>query len=363
MTFLFVIYFIMKKIDAKKLYSVLLKASVAIFACLLVAFVPTTIMLTKSAIAEKYKKASSYEGVLELWNIDTFEGGTASKKSFLVSCAIEYQKQNSRTLVMVKNLSPDECLLALSQGQRPAMFSFGHSFGNQIKDFLCCLDANNQIDKTIVDSGYANGELLALGYARSAYVLISEESRLSSKQETLSSQAFVCGKTKQLKNGKKRITYSLTCGLKSINSQRAFEEQFYPFVAGETTIDYQKEKTAYDAYCEFVDGKANILLGTIRDLVRVKNRENLGKLEGVVFEAFGGYTDLVQYVGVCADASSAQKQASKLFAKYLLANESQQKLKNIGLLSANSNNKLYESGVLADIENAAKNYYVSSVFE
>jgi len=353
----------MKKVNFARVRPVLLKMLVGIFVCLLVALVPTAIISGKNVIVEKFGTVGSYQGIIELWNIDTFEGGTASKKSFLTSRAIEFQKLNKGLVVMVKNMTADECLLALDQGQRPDMFSFGHGFGKQVENYLIDIKNVTGVDQTILQSATTKNMLLAVGYARSAYLLASEQTRLADLSQRISSQAFVCGKTKTLKNGKKKITYSLVCGLAANGAQKAFEDNFYPFVAGETTINYDTSKTAYGAYCDFVEEKASILLGTIRDLVRVKNRESQGKLEGVIFEFFGGYTDLVQYAAICKNATAEKQSASKKFINFLTSESSQHKLCDIGLLATCSNLNVYESGVLAEVEKASKNYYVPSMFD
>ena len=353
----------MKRLEFARVRSVLIKLLASIFVCLVAVLVPTAIISGKNVLAEKFRHVASYQGILELWNIDTFEGGTASKKSFLTRRAIEFQKQNKGTLVMVKNMTADECLLALGQGQKPDMFSFGHAFAGKIKECLSLIECESEIDETVLQSATTNNGLLAVGYARSAYLLASEQNRLADLSQKISNQAFVCGKVKQLKNGKKQITYSLVCGLASTNSQRAFEENFYPFVAGETTINYDAQKTSYQAYCDFVEGKANILLGTIRDLVRIKNRESQCKLSDVVFEPFGGYTDLVQYLGICKDILAEKQAACKTFINFLVCRESQSKLAEIGLLSVCETLNLYEEGVLFEVEKNSKNYYVPNMFE
>ena len=73
-----------KTFDSAKIYKICLKFAISILLVLIVAFVPTIIIIMNSPIQEDhFVKKSEYQGVVELWNIDCFEGGTGSKASFL----------------------------------------------------------------------------------------------------------------------------------------------------------------------------------------------------------------------------------------------------------------------------------------
>ena len=50
------------------------------------------------------------------------------------------------------------------------------------------------------------------------------------------------------------------------------------------------------ALTEFLTQKTNILLGTQSELVKLKNREDSGKLDGLIVEAVKGFTDLLQFM-------------------------------------------------------------------
>ena len=53
-----------------------------------------------------YRKAESegaknYKGIINVWQIDSFEGGTGSRKNFLSDVARTFEKKNDGVLVMV----------------------------------------------------------------------------------------------------------------------------------------------------------------------------------------------------------------------------------------------------------------------
>ena len=352
-----------KTIDKKKNSKIFIKIAISVLVCALAMVVPTAIISIKAPIEEKFSPKSDYQGVVEVWNIDTFEGGSASKTSFLSATALSFQNSNKGTYLLIKNMTPSECALALEQGQHPQLFSFGSAFANALKNELAEVSANESVCVQIANSATIDQKTYAIGYAKSAYVLISLQENLADSQSSISSQAFVCGNKKQLRNGKEKITYSLVFGGASTSPSVAFENKFYLLVAGETTFDKTDfSKTSYQAYCDFVEGKSKILLGTIRDVFRVKNRENQGKLSNVVYEPVGECADLVQYFGIDKTATEKQKLVCEKFINFVLSEPIQQKLNEVGLLSARDGLKLYDTGVMSDIERSVVGAQISSIF-
>ena len=72
---------------------------------------------------------------LELWEVDTFEGGTNSRSKFLEKVAIAFEKKNSGVFVVVRNLTLDQLKLMLSQEKLPDMLSFGIGAGELVRAF------------------------------------------------------------------------------------------------------------------------------------------------------------------------------------------------------------------------------------
>ena len=54
-------------------------------------------------IKEKTEEKFSFEGVINVWNVDTFESGSNSKASFLESASMKFSKENKGVLFLVKN--------------------------------------------------------------------------------------------------------------------------------------------------------------------------------------------------------------------------------------------------------------------
>lgn len=351
----------MKKINPKILYKIVFRVLVTVLIITAIALVPTIYFSINSPITNKFSgNVSNYKGILELWNIDSFEGGTGSKKSFLTARSVDFESTHKGLYVMVKNMTEAECLLALEDGQRPTMFSFGVGVGSELIKYLSELvDVDtNLVKNEFLSAGKSNGNY-AVAWCRGTYSLITtpniaEEYSISS----IGQSATVCGKIKQLKYNKTKTIYSLTFGGNSYNSpQMAYSSVYGNLCHSQTSFseDY-KSKTAYNAYCDFVEGKANILLGTQRDVARISNRISQGKLDGAIYEHLTSFTDLVQFIGVCNNVNYDQKQACEAFISYLVSEQVQLKLANIGMQTVcNLSKDLYTSGEFMVIEQACKN--------
>ena len=344
------------KVNKKKVYAVVYRFAVSVLLVLLVAIVPSMYFSFKSPIADKFAPKGEFQGVLELWNIDTFEGGTASKTQFLKQRAIEFEKANKGTYIMVKNMTEKECLFALENGQMPAMFSFAVGVGEKILKYLSPMpDLEGNIRAEFLSAGKNQSGLYAVPWCRGVYSLISTTNKLEKAkvepQEGLSKVATSSGYQTTLKNKKIKTTYSLSFGSAGyVCPQLAYSTSFQKLVKNSTSIDLKNlSKTQYEAYCDFVENKASILLGTQRDVARIENRISQGKIDGVIYEHLSSYTDLVQFAGICNTNSEQIFNACVAFTSFLISNSCQKKLSNIGMFSVCDEN-IYFSGVWQQIE-------------
>lgn len=350
----------MKMKNKKRCFSALFRLVVGAFLCVMVAVVPTIYVGIKLRIEDKYSaKRSDYQGILEIWNIDTFEGGTAGKNSFLKAQAIEFEKQNQGLYFMVKNMTETQCMLALSSGRMPAIFSFGAGIGEQILEYLQEIDVSSNIRTEFLDAGKKDGKQYAYAWCRGVYSLISTQDKLKKTSNDTSDLASVvnsCGYVTKLKNNKTKTTYSLAFGSSGyVCPQLSYASSYTNLVQTQTSIDINNlTKTPYTAYCDFIENRASILLGTQRDIARIENRINAGKIEDVVYQHLVEYTDLVQFLGVCHSLDAKQTKACETFINFLLTEQTQSKLSNIGMFSVNSQT-IYSTGVWQQMDVLSQN--------
>ena len=78
------------------------------------------------------KKVEGYKQILELWHIDSFEGGIGSRKDFLLKTSLSYEKKN-KVLISVVSHTISSATIAL-KNKVPDMISCGN--GLDIAEYL-----------------------------------------------------------------------------------------------------------------------------------------------------------------------------------------------------------------------------------
>ena len=282
-----------------------------IFVNILVAFlVFFLVVFPFFAISFLYKetKAETKQDVfLEIWNIDTFEGGTKSRHSFLQSNALKFQKANDNVLIVVRSLSKEQAKIQLENGVTPDLVSFGIGAGNlfsAISEDVSFFNVRNDLksDK-------------AVAWCMGGYVLCSyEDLSLLSEEE--------------IKN--KTLGYSAENNT-SLLALESFSSKF---------ALYDESLSQYDAYTAFLEKKFDVLLGSQRDFARFQNRLNLGSLSSCYFTFLTGYSDLVQYFAITTTEENKEECLNEFIA-YILSDDVQSSLSNIGMFSV-TNLSIYD---------------------
>ncbi len=312
--------------------------------------------------------------VLELWNVDTFEGGTGSKSGFLESVALEFEKRNKGIFVLVRNMEPEEMESRLALGEMPDMFSFSRVVAKRVQGFLTELEENTNVREVLISSGKTSqNELLCLPWCMSGYAIMSSGARLGETTITdpnLFSDIYNLGFEKTLKKSTK-VVCSVAFGEKKGHApERAIVEE-----AKIKGVSFSKNNlsvlsgvrnlTPYGAYHEWAVGHSVALVGTARDLVRLETREKSGKEANMQVYCLSYFTDMVQYIGVTKVENSEKQKYSEAFSNLLTSECIQEMISSIGLfpvLSSVSN--LYESGGLSVMEKALHGLScVENIFE
>ena len=269
-----------------------------------------------SAQADVNKRESfAYRGILELWHVETFEGGSVSRAKFLERQAIDFEKQNKGCYIVIQTMTLEQFELNLQNSKRPNMISFGIGASDKIVNELVELDAKG-VRTDLAKYGQFGYRQLAVPYILGGYALIKNGSGAVGV-------------------GLKGTTNPL-CAMQKNNLQIAS-------MFNETDLD------SYDAYDKFLKGSFETLLGTQRDFYRVQNRQQKGLMTDVVFKFLGCYTDLVQYVSVFK-GGQAEEEMCKKFVSLLLDKKSQSELADYNLFSTLSNVTLYKDGLYKDFE-------------
>ncbi len=329
-----------EKIFNKKVF----KATLCVASILFLIFAPGFIFNKSNyqiSLDEYMNLTNKEKIVLELWHIETFEGGTNSRKMYLENQAIKFNKQNNNCFVSVKSLTEEQLYLNLQSNNFADVYSFGIGSGYMLTNELNELPKNNEVRKDLQEYSKLINKIYAYPYILSGYALISHANMVSDNSQIIN---LIQSKTINKKEVK-GVGFSSTS---SINPSKVLIENS---ISNQSLNNYFECSSTYNAYTNFLSNKFISLLGTARDVARIKNRELNGSIGECNYNYFSNYSDLIQYVGVSKNLDGIKEKYAKDFASYLTSNVCQNALKNYGLFST-TNNKIYESDYMSDFENA-----------
>lgn len=267
---------------------------------------------------EIYKKDTSHINIYEIWHIETFEGGSKSRISYINNIAREIEKENPDVLFMTKSIDPKSLADHLSKST-PDIVSFGYGIGDILLPYLSPLNTAYNVRDELVESGTFDRRLYALPYIMSGYALF---------KHSLDSTEFHCGQNEYIS---------------PINIYESLSYQ---------PIEIESQ---YEAYKDFVYDKNTVLLGSGRDLFRINNLNNIGRANAII-EPINTYTDLIQYIGI-----TRQDEIIDRFLVEIFSIENQTSLTDYSLFPA-LDIKIYHNGIYNDMENSIKDSYVAKVF-
>jgi len=250
-----------------------------------------TAFFGKSKISEKIEvmESKEYKGIITLWHIDGFEGGTGSRKQFLLKVAREFEKQNSGVLVMVINHTFESVKERINKGEYPDLISYSN--GVEIKDLI-----ELNCDRA-PKGGYMGDKLYATAWCCGGYTLIKNPNAVDKEQNTI------------------------------IVSQAEYTQPLVAMLLEGLEFDNIKVYKPMDAYVKFTANKTAYFLGTQRDIVRLNNRGM--EVESTPLTA---YNDLYQYLSLTGNDVKKNVYA-KRFIDFLISDKVQRQLNRICMFS------------------------------
>lgn len=284
-----------------------------IFAALIIAFLVLSPFTLFNKIYElnyslngEYK--FDYQGVIELWNVDTFEGGSVSRAKFLEKRAIEFEKENKGIFVSVNNITLEQLKLNLENNKKPHIITFGIGAGEIIENKIISLSSGLNVREDLLKSSTVNGQIKALPIMLGGYTLISNKEIISgeSLKEYLSSYEIAF-------SNNEKINPLMALFVNDIENVKITN----------------KTLSSFDAYDKFINNKYSLLLGTQRDFYRCNNREENMKMQCDYYN-LSGFSDLIVYGSVFKSDNKIET-ISKKFLEFLLTDQSQEKLMNINM--------------------------------
>lgn len=297
--------------------------------------------------------ADGYQGVVNLWLVDTFEGGSGSRQNWFTKRAAHFEQQYKGLFVCTTVLTENQLAEKLSQGQNFDMICFTRGVGVTVLDKLAPLnvDFGNVLDN-FAQSGRVGATTYAIPVYAGAYCLFA---RKNQQQGDLLTNCLTT--TYARKIGKNVVNLApLVCGFTPYNSP--LTALAMANVKGNFSPNYTT--TQYVAYQQFVDNKTAVtLLGTQRDMYRLGKKLETGKIDDLLFAPLCAYTDLVTYVGV--SRNSQNMQPCLQFVQYLVSDAVQQTVVDISMFSV-TNQNLYTKQWYDLCQNQLHTAYVPNVF-
>jgi len=263
-----------------------------------------------------------YLGILELWNVDTFEGGSVSRFKWLEKRAIEFENEHNGTFVAVINMTPEQLQLNLENGNKPDLISFGIGVGNLFVEQLKQFDCDFNIRQDIVSFGKFKSKQLAIPFMMGGYSVISAEQTPNSASVGVGLNSYTCPLLGAVLNDL------------SLNN----------------LYDTNSQLSSFDAYDAYIKNDFDILVWTQRDVYRTNNRVEKSMMKTQTYLSVAGFCDLIQYVGILNGETEAKKVCEQ-FVLSLLTTKSQQTLKDINMFSVQKLN-LYTNEPFASLEEA-----------
>ncbi len=348
----------MKKLKIKNI----ILRSLVLFVAIILTFVVTVYDLNVSDDLDYIYSTfigskSDYNGIIEVWNIDSFESGLKSKTSYLETIAKKFQRKYKGVYVMVRNLTLGECLNLINSGETPDIFSCSYGVADKLQgNFVPFEKPSEFVFANFLEAGKKDNQVYGLAWCVGNYCLISTRAKLESAGKEfdgvkLNEIAYLA--TYNYKIGKKeKISKSLCFGtgqyLMPKNALNAYNKA-RSIQINESAQDELNFRSNYSAYTSFLSNDATILLGTHRDVFRVQNREEQGKIGDVIYLPLDNWTDLVQFSFLSKKGDSKRNIAAENFANYLTEPINQESIENIGMFPVTKVDDTNFNGVMRDI--------------
>lgn len=226
--------------------------------------------------------------ILEVWQLDMVEGGQGSRKNFLEKVARGFEKKNSKVLVSIVNETVSSAEGKFKNGIFPDVISYSAG----LEGFFSKAQTINSSNK--LDCAY-NKKNFAVAWAFGGYCFIVKKGSDVTKIE------------------------------ECVVSQSEFSLPMFAYYSSDYRFNKVEVFEPKLAYQEFINRKDAALLGTQRDLYRLKNRN----LE-CDFYTVNSFSDIVQYASIISEEKD-RIEKSREFIHYLLT-DGQALVSEIGLM-------------------------------
>jgi len=315
-----------------------------------------------------------WTGIINLWDIQTWDHGYGSRVRWLNQRIEEFEQQHPRVFIELRTMDASTAQLYL-QGQRndiqPDLLSFGPGAIPEIQASLLPLnDRINMegIDPSLLKAVEHEGDTLAAPWMMGSYALLINKDAFLQKDMQLPSDGlwkledfFTAARTLTFEHtsaGKRKTeqaygftTYSNSHSFPLLSMILQGSGKIINTDAIETIWKMSENNLVPQSFYELsrtkalqsfsVDRESQMLLGSQNDIYRMRSLEGQGKaFEYAVsfIPGFSGsedvcYTDQIQFMGVMRQPQKEKEKICAEFIEYLVNEQNQRKLVDIGSFS------------------------------
>lgn len=303
---------------------------VAYFLCVvslaLIAICPL-ILLTNSHIAAE---AAPYKGILTLWHITGWRTGGSSFEAYLNKRIKAFEANYAYAFIELESLTIEEAVQALANGETPDMISYplGQNPGVSLQNLP---SADTIVPNTGED---------AWPYTCGGYCMLVNTDMLTEQSADLPESGWGLRPEALIAAAEYGAYFDAESGKSALP---ALALHTYP-ESDEPNMSTWGEPKPPDAMLSlkpgkldegldaFLDGDTAVLIASQRQLFDAEQAYNQG--DGPAFFAYGigGYTDMVQMIGIATCDDEKKLSACSTFAQSLLSPSGQKKLEPMGTL-------------------------------
>lgn len=300
---------------------------VAYFLCALALVLICVSPLLILSYYEKLPERESFAGILSLWHISDWRTGGSSAAAFLEKRILEYEAKNPHVFIDLVRLSADEAAGALAAGRRPDMISYPYGAAPALETVSLpplenCLYALPDAAYPYMSGGYCL--LLNTDMLGENGIAIPEDWGVRPDKLLEAAQLGVCFDAESGYSALPALALHAYPPASRPNIS-TFGEPEAPDAALGVTAAWQ------DGLELFCKGEAGVLIASHRQLFEARLRYEQGDAPAFTACAIGGYTDMIQMIGVGVSENKPRQTAGEEFAALLLSERVQAKLEALGV--------------------------------
>lgn len=276
---------------------------------------------------EKLPEPDHFSGILTLWHISGWRTGGSSAASFLEKRIAQYEALNPHVFIELVCLTAQEAQEALAQGQLPDIISYPYGAAPAI--------TTSQLQKP--DTFLEGLPETANPYMCGGYCIMINTDKLDESGIVLTYGPGIRPE-KLLEAAQLGVGFDAEEGYSALPAM-AFHN--YPPAARPNVSTFGEPEPPEAALALsgvwegglelFCKDEAGLLIASHRQLFMASQSYEMGEAPAFVAFAVGGYTDMVQMIGVRKQEDDLRQAAGEDFASLLLTPGVQSKLEALGV--------------------------------